>query len=32
MREMPRLEIPPLPRRPDLPGWQQPAAPTEATR
>jgi hypothetical protein len=22
MREMPRLEIPPLPRRPALPGWQ----------
>jgi hypothetical protein len=25
MREMPRLEIPPLPRRPALPGWQAPA-------
>jgi len=25
MREMPRLEIPPLPRRPALPGWQVPA-------
>jgi len=26
MREMPRLEIPPLPRRPALPGWQAQAA------
>lgn len=25
MREMPRLEIPPLPRRPALPGWQMSA-------
>jgi hypothetical protein len=25
MREMPRLEIPPLPRRPALPAWQVPA-------
>jgi hypothetical protein len=31
MREMPRLEIPPLPRTPALPGWQQPTAPHEAT-
>jgi hypothetical protein len=27
MREMPRLEIPPLPRRSTLPGWQAPGAP-----
>ena len=27
MREMPRLEIPPLPRRPALPGWQSQAVP-----
>jgi hypothetical protein len=32
MREMPRLEIPPLPRTSALPGWQQPAAPTDASR
>lgn len=31
MREMPRLEIPPLPRRPVLPGWQVNAAPTADT-
>jgi hypothetical protein len=30
MYGMPRLEIPPLPRRPALPGWQAPA-PTPAT-
>lgn len=30
MREMPRLEIPPLPRRPALPGWQTPSTATPA--
>lgn len=30
MREMPRLEIPPLPRVPTLPGWQAQAAPVPA--
>jgi hypothetical protein len=30
MREMPHLEIPPLPRRPALPGWQAEAAPAPA--
>lgn len=32
MREMPRLEIPPLPRRPALPGWQVPADGPQADR
>ena len=31
MREMPRLEIPPLPRRPALPGWQVQQAPADTS-